>query len=705
MKKTLTMMVCICMCLCILTGCGKDAEMPDDGQQMYVQTEDGATKTVKREYSESYYPFSGGYNVEDVSRLGNKLLLLGVNETESVIGLAEYAVDETGKTSISEAGIIYSCNAGDAFIRDIASGGDGCFYVLLNSASDVSITKYSPDGTAIATMNVENFDEDTTGISIAADKDGKMVIVGLSYVYFLDWNGTPYNKQTIERASFTCATETSRGIVLSIYNFTLDASPFYAVDFSSGSISRLDITNPVNPAEDVDGFKMVWGGSMSLCQGLDGEYIGNCGGSFVQFDFDTDSYEKLRQWDDDVAEIGAACRLTDSTFICVRPNEEAMIILGTEDVPYTEKSPVTVASVGVDCGTYINAANNRSGVYEYQLIEYTGDEKERFITELLSGKSFDLVIFDDGVDTSSDYFEDLYPYIDSDADLSRESFLPNLLESMSVQGELHQLWDQTAISTLVSKYSYVGDGVGLTPDSYLDIVAQNDQVKSVFSNFMSKEDILAQIAKVGASTFVDRANAACSFDSRNFSELLEWCSAAGSGIEEGSGETSYEPYEYLLDPVYITKPISDTYVESWGDYMSYVGFPNGDMGYHYYSPFSGGGLSMAIPAASQNKEGAWEFIKGRLAMDAQLNLGEVSGLPVITEALEHMEEATSTERGKTAMHDLMDRIKYAEMFTDDEMRNIIVTSGYGYISGDKTLEETVSAIQSKASIYLAEQYG
>lgn len=705
MKKALTMMLCICILLCALTGCGKDTKSSDDGQQMYAQTDDGSAKTVKREYGESYYPFPGGYNVIDVSRLGDKLLLLGANETEYVLGMAEYTVNEAEKVSISKASIIYSCNVDDAVISDIASGGDGCFYVLISSLVGISITKYSSDGTAIDTMSVESFGDDTTGISIAADKDGKMVIVGVSYVYFLDWNGTPYNKQMIERASFTCAAETGRGIVLSIYNFTLDASPFYAVDFSSGSIGRLDITNPINPAEDVDGFKMVWGGSASLCQGLDGEYIGNCGGSFVQFDFDADSYEKLCQWNNTVAEIGTACRLTDSTFVCVRPDEEVMIILGTEEIPYTEKSPVTVASIGVDCGAYINAANNKSSDYEYQLIEYTGDEKDRFITELLSGKSFDLVISNDGVDTSSDYFEDLYPYIDSDTDLSRESFLPNLLESMSVQGKLHQLWDQTAISTLVSKYSYVGNGVGLTPESYLAIVTQDDQVKSVFSNFMSKEDILAQIAKVGASIFVDRTNAVCSFDTPNFSGLLEWCSAAGSGIEEGSGEASYEPYEYLLDPIYITKPISDTYVESWGDYVSYVGFPNGDTGYHFYSPFSGSGLSMAIPTASQNKQGAWEFIKGRLAMDAQMNLGEVSGLPVITEALEHMEEAASTERGKTALHELMGRIKYAEMFADDELRNIIIASGCSYVVGDKSLEETVNIIQSKASIYLAEQYG
>lgn len=123
------------------------------------------------------------------------------------------------------------------------------------------------------------------------------------------------------------------------------------------------------------------------------------------------------------------------------------------------------------------------------------------------------------------------------------------------------------------------------------------------------------------------------------------------------------------------------------------------------SPFYSGGLSMAIPANSQNKDGAWAFIKERLSLDSQLNLGEMSALPVNYEALKRLAEASSTEEGRAELYSLLDKTKYAETFSDCVLQNIIISAGQAYINGDKPLGETVNLIQLKASIYLAEQYG
>lgn len=714
MKKTLIKLMAVCMALCVLAGCGNKADPAAGQKQTELSAAPGSEKTMTRQYSESYYPFSGGTTVKDVARIGSRLLLCGEGADGSTLAVAEYSVEDSGRVSVSAAQSVALDAPGDAneaMVYDIAAGGDGYFYVLTgnereNDNGDFAVLRYSPDGVFQDKMTIEGFPEETEGgLSLATGTQGEMVLMGMDYVYFLRWQGTPTNKQTIERASFTCASATDRGIVLSIYNFTLDASPFYSIDPESGTMSRLTITNPIDPAEDVKGFKLVWGGSLSLCQGLDGEFISNSGESFVLFDFENDSYEELLQWNFSSAEIGSACRLTETSFLCVSPGSEAMLLTGMEEAPYEEKTVVQVAVIGIDGDTHLAEMNSKSTEYEYQAVTYEAEEADRLLTELGAGKAFDLVLFYDSVNTSSDYFEDLYPYIDADPELSRESFLPNLLESTAVHGELHQLWDQTAVSTLVGKYSYVGPGEGLTTADYLRIAEENEQILSVFDSFMSKEALLAHVAQIGISAFVDKDNAGCSFHSRDFSELLAWCAAMGNGTPEGSGGVAYEPYEYILSPVYLTTPIADTYVESWRGYASYVGFPNGGSGYHYYSSVWGSGLSMAIPANSQNKEGAWAFIRDRLSLDAQLSLGEMSALPVNFEALKRLAEASSTEAGCEALYNLLEKTKYAENFADEQLHNIIVSGGMSYINGDKSLEETVRLIQSRASIYVVEQYG
>ena len=118
------------------------------------------------------------------------------------------------------------------------------------------------------------------------------------------------------------------------------------------------------------------------------------------------------------------------------------------------------------------------------------------------------------------------------------------------------------------------------------------------------------------------------------------------------------------------------------------------------------GLNMAIPAGSQNKAGAWAFISDRLSLDTQLALqqNQINGLPVNIDAFPRIQAGYSPE-SLEILEDLMARTKYAKTFTDQGLYDIIVSCGEGYLSGDKSLQETVNLIQSRASLYMSEQYG
>ncbi len=668
-------------------------------------------RTMLAPYSESCYPFSGDVSVSDAARQGDKLLLSGHGAEGDVLGLAGFSLEDNGRVRVSEAerlSLDAPEEANEAAIYDLSAGGDGLFYVLTGGApesrtGEFAILRYTQDGAFQDKMTVSAFPEDTEGgLSLCAGSQGEMVLLGADYVYFLPWQGTPSNRQSLERLSFTGAVSTGDGIVVSVHNYLLDASPFYRVDSQTGTLSRLDISNPVDPSVDAAGFKLVWGGSEAPCQGLDGEYISNSGESFVLFDFANDSYRELLRWNTSNALAGPSCRLTENAFLCVEPGSGSLLLTGLEEVPYVEKSPVKVALVGLDSEAEVQAMNSKSRECEYQIVKYGREELDRFRTELSAGGSMDLVLFYDGINTNSAYFEDLYPYLDADPELSRDDFLPNLLESTSVRGELHQLWDRAAVSTLVGKASYVGDGRGLTPGDYVRMVEESEVLKGVFDNFMGKDELLARVANLGISTCVDKDKASCDFTAGSFQELLAWCQSMGAGNQEGSG-AGLEPDEYILGPGYVNMPVGDTYDPTLGDTLVYVGFPNGGEGFHAYTPVYGG-LTMAIPANSANKDGAWAFIRDRLSLDTQLALGE-GALPVHVEALRRQAEAGSTEAGREALYGLLERTKYAETFSDDALREIIISSGQSYLNGDKSLEETAQLVQSRASVYVAEQYG
>ena len=74
-----------------------------------------------------------------------------------------------------------------------------------------------------------------------------------------------------------------------------------------------------------------------------------------------------------------------------------------------------------------------------------------------------------------------------------------------------------------------------------------------------------------------------------------------------------------------------------------------------------------------------------LSVEAQRYV--TAGLPVILEAFE-----------------LLERTKYAESVQDSGLKEIITDSCRNYFDGTATLDDTVDIIQSRASVYMSEQY-
>lgn len=140
----------------------------------------------------------------------------------------------------------------------------------------------------------------------------------------------------------------------------------------------------------------------------------------------------------------------------------------------------------------------------------------------------------------------------------------------------------------------------------------------------------------------------------------------------------------------------------------FVGFPNGDGGFSYYAN-SGLGVAMAIPVQSRNKEGAWALIRDRLSSEHQMEkdaYGDyVCGLPAIDAVMRRRVEAELSKEDAARLYALMESIQYAETFSSRPLDTIIQEVGQAYLAGDKTLDEAAALIQSRARLWVAEQYG
>lgn len=346
--------------------------------------------------------------------------------------------------------------------------------------------------------------------------------------------------------------------------------------------------------------------------------------------------------------------------------------------------------------------------YEYQITHYDYGEHERYIADLTAGDAPDLVLFGTtpfveypGLDVNNEYYDDLYEYIDADDMLSRDSFLPNLLEAMSRDGELKFLCRQVTIASFVARRSAVGDGYGLLPSDYERILAENERYLSLFDTFVTKSSLLDSVCIISESAFTDRENASCDFDNDYFRSLLEFCNSSpyDEFIDGQSVSIGFE--NALLTPERISSVVRFKVMPGvYGDDPVFVGFPDGDMGCSYYIC----GLGYAIPAQSSNKEGAWDYIKHMLSVEAQRYV--TAGLPVILKAFElALEDGDVSEDMQRKALELLERTKYAESVQDSGLKEIITDSCRNYFDGTATLDDTVDIIQSRASVYMSEQYG
>jgi len=317
-------------------------------------------------------------------------------------------------------------------------------------------------------------------------------------------------------------------------------------------------------------------------------------------------------------------------------------------------------------------------------------------------------------------FEDLSVWMENDPEFNKEEYVMNFLDSLRYNGRLERMGFRFAVNTYAAKTEHLGDAQRLTLLDYvnLELPEGMELMDGVERTRMFNALMYSQLME-----FVDYQAGTCCFDSETFISLLDWF---GSFPEQTAIQDDYAFREnrallYPL-PIHSLKSYHATGQVVFGNAdVTLTGMPIGTEGNGgVFAPL---GL-ITVSSSSQYKEEIWEFIKFCLREENQLS--DDFGFPVNRNALSsamERDQQPPTEMNKFTYSygDLSEEVTaataeeaaeltaYIDGITvcgipDDFIYNIVEEETARYFAGDCTAEDAARIIQSRVSLYLAEQY-
>lgn len=302
--------------------------------------------------------------------------------------------------------------------------------------------------------------------------------------------------------------------------------------------------------------------------------------------------------------------------------------------------------------------------------------------------------------------EDLYPYMENDLEINRDDYFENIFDAISIDGKLPYLTDGAAISTMLAKAGIVNGNGGWTIqelEKVIDTYGANS-IENLTGDFFLK--IMIQTG----NNFIDWNSDMCSFDSPEFVELLEFAGkiqgSSGKGFE---GTETGNPYSAVYATVLSVYHITQ-YRNYYNGNLKLLGLPGGEGEYHAIRPE----VKVGISSRSNQKEGAWEFVRTLLTEEHQISC---MMLPIHKKAFEEVMQAAvdgksiwtwTYENGKPTEEDveltrqLLSRSAYVEN-DNKTLETIILEEARKYFSGSGSAQEAAERIQSRARLYIDEQ--
>lgn len=489
-------------------------------------------------------------------------------------------------------------------------------------------------------------------------------------------------------------------------------------------------------------------GICGTCENSDGELYFYTSEGVYNYDIDTGNSDEVINWceSDIISQVYAAYFENKDRLICITNDRTGyhLLQLDRADKDFIEKlktrKVIRLAGIDIQLGNIsgeIEHFNNTNKDYRIQVTDYLKyssqedyDESiKKLNLDIVSGKVPDILIGTSDLDlklySSKNMFTDLNVYIEKDKTISRSDYLENILDCFTYDGKQVMFPLRFRIFSPVGKASVVGEKQGWTYDEFFKLAQTRQIFYSPTQEYLSEILIYSNITE-----FVDYSEKKCNFESGLFKQIIEYISENGVPYDENyispSSSDDNEVFAAYCrrfeDDLCCAQNINTSSVKAVAGVQN--GAMNGEKLAYKGVPTSKGNGVLAVPypliaitEQSENKDGAWEFVKQLISDRYQ---DESSTFPIKKSAFEKYinqsdQRTMFTERADRTMYKTdpltdEDIEKFSQavqnidhIYTTDSTVNGIISEQLAlYFHGEQSSSETASIIQSKVSRYLNE---
>lgn len=309
--------------------------------------------------------------------------------------------------------------------------------------------------------------------------------------------------------------------------------------------------------------------------------------------------------------------------------------------------------------------------------------------------------------------EDLTPYLEKSNRLSREDFVPSVLNAYTINDKLVTIPRVFYINTLMAKTSLVGKEPGWTLDELIQLA--NTYPDADLFAYMTKQDALQTCMQYNSSAFVDYKKGICSFDTPEFIKVLEFANRFEENQDNNGNQDTVEGFrQNNLLLIYRRLGSTSGYqidLALFGEPLTFIGYPTSK---ESNGAFIEGLETFGITTNSSHKQAAWAFLESYLGDTSQDVTSWTFFSSRSDELEEQLKEAMTREfdyretKIPAASQQQVDVIKSliegAKLPNDNDtdVLKIINEEADAYFKGQKSAADVAKIIQSRVAIYVSE---
>lgn len=644
------------------------------------------------------------------------------------------------------------------------------------------------DGSTIASLDLSdtNDEDNEDGMSgslssFAVDAAGNLYVSDYNNIYVLDAEGNVQFKLDGSQYNGSLNRLNAQQVGVMWYNYTDDVN---AADENGQYFVPIDLETK-DWGEKVKLPSNVW----SILPGDDVyDFYYTYNNNIYGYAAKTDTKEKLVDWlacDVDTNNMSGYAMLSDSRVAALMqdwstdPTTYQLIVLHRVDASeIKEKKVLTLACMYLDWNlrSMIVEYNKTNDEYRINVVDYgeyaTDDDYNagvtKLTTEIISGSVPDIFLTSNlPIDkyAAKGVIADLNTFMDGGNGLSRDYFVPQILNALEKDGKLYELPTSFTVTTAYALSSIASQYDTWNVAAVQDAMTQLQEGATVFSDGWTKNTALSNCLSRNLSAFVDWTTGKCEFDSEAFQQLLAFCNSFPAETSDGDGAIAYassadiavDDAMWESDATRITNGkqlMSTTGMYSFDSYIWNVYAIRDKITFTGYPTEDGSGSSfelqmpMAISSVTKYPDAAWDFVCSiikkmntidennyyygfpisQAAFDAEMT-------DIMTEQYQLDENGEQVdwdgdgepdkairgsyetmENGETVYKDVyaltqedIDQIlgvinnTHSVYDYDQEILDIITDEVAAYFAGDKDVQTTASMIQSRVNLYVQEQ--